>query len=31
MDPALTIEKYLKGVEGDLTVCAFERVNLNVD
>lgn len=31
MDPALTIEKYLKGVYGDLTVCAFKRVNLNVD
>ena len=31
MDPALTIEKYLKGVDGDLTVCAFKRVNLNVD
>ena len=31
MDPALTIEKYLKGVDADLTVTAFKRVNLNVD
>lgn len=31
MDPALTIEKYLKGVDKDLTVVAFKRVNLNVD
>lgn len=31
MDPALTIESYLKGVEKDLVAVAFKRINLNVD
>lgn len=31
MDQSLTIEKYLKGIDNDLTVVAFKRVNLNED
>lgn len=31
MDPALTIASYLKGIDADLTVKEFKRVNLNID